>query len=101
MGASAWAVTRQDAGKVTCAVAEQRHGFTVQCGQYQFSKLTLGYGLQGFGIKYLYDIVVLPDVHSVLLLALYGYAGTAHLAHTEVVVGLGAPNLLNTLALCL
>ena len=40
-------------------------------------------------------------MHPVLFLALNSYTGTAHLAHSEVVVCLSAPNLLNTLALCL
>ena len=44
------------------------------------------------------DVVVLPDVHAVLLGALEGDAGAAHLRHAEGVVGLDAEHVLDALA---
>ena len=99
MCTAAGAVTGQDACKVTCAVAEQRHGLTVKSGKNQLTELSRRNGLQSLRIKDLNNVVVFPNVHSVLLLALNCHAGTAHFTHTEVVVCLGTPNLLNALAL--
>ena len=89
------------AGEVAGAVAQQRHGLAAQRGEHQLANLAVGHGLQCLGVNNLNDIIVLPEVQAVLLGALEAYAGAAHLAHTEGVVGLYPQHVLNTLALLL
>ena len=98
MVASAGAFTRQDAGQVARAVAQQRHGLTLERGEHELTDLSVGNGLEGVGIDDFDDVVVLPDVHAVLLGALEGNARAAHLRHSEGVVGLDAEHVLDALA---
>ena len=80
------------------AVAQQRHGFAVDGGEHQLAHFSVGNGLQRVRIDDFHDVVVLPDVHSVLLFALEGHARAAHFRHSEGVVCLDAQHLLDALA---
>ena len=91
----------QDTGKVACTVPDQRHGFATDRCENEFSNLAIGNRLQRLGIHNLDDIVVLPEVQAILLLAFEADTGSTHLRHTERVVGLHAQHVLDTLALFL
>lgn len=91
--------TRKYAGKVACAVAYQRHHFTVEGSQYQFSNLTVGNRFAGFRIDDFNQIAIFPKVHAVLLGTLKGNAGTVHFGHAETVVGFDTQYPLNFPAL--
>ena len=101
MVASTGTIASQHAGQVAGAVAQQGHGFAAQCGEHQFAYLPVGYGFQRLGIDNLHDVIVLPEMQSVLFLALKAYSRTAHLRHAEGVVCLHAEHLLDALALLL
>ena len=96
--ASAGAIARQDAGEVARPVAEQRHRLPLERCQHELADRAVRNGLEGIGVDDLDDVVVLPDVHAVLLGALEGNAGAAHLRHAEGVVSLDAKHVLNALA---
>ena len=91
--------TAKDTRQVTGAIAQQRHGFTTQGGENELADFTVGYGFQGLGVDNLDDVVVLPEVQTVLFSTFEAYARTAHLTHAEGVVGLDTQHLLDTLAL--
>ena len=99
MGTSALALTGNDTGEVTRTVAEDRHHGTVERGEHHLTDLSVGNGLQGVRINDLQDVVVLPQVHAILLLALKGHARSVHLGHTERVVGFHAQESLDATAL--
>lgn len=65
MRTSAGACIRKYAGKVACAVAYQRHHFTVEGSQYQLSNLTVGNRFAGFRIDDFNQIAIFPKVHAV------------------------------------
>ena len=99
MGSATWALAGKDAGEVARAIAQNRHHVAVEGGEHHLAHLAVGHGLKGVGVNYFYDVVVFPEVHAVLILALEGHARTVHLGHTERVVGLDAQQTLDTAAL--
>ena len=76
--ASAGTFARQDAREVACAVPQQGHGFTTKRGEHQFANLAFGHRLQSFGIDNFNNVVVLPNVHSILLFTFESHSGAAH-----------------------
>ena len=101
MVASTRTAATQHTGEVTGAIAQQRHSLATQRGEYQFANLTIRYGFQRLWVNNLYDVVVLPEMQTILLLTFEAYARAAHLTHAKGVVGLHAQHLLDALALLL
>ena len=85
----------QDPGEVPGPVADQGRGSPGQRGQHQLSPLAVGQHPAGLGVDDLEEEVVLPEVHAVLLGALEGDPGPAHLREAVGVVDLDAPDLLD------
>ena len=101
VGTSALTWLGDDAGEVARTVTQDRHHGAVECGKYHLAHLAIGHWLEGVGIYNLNDIVVLPQVHTFLILTLEGYTRTVHLGHTKRVVGLYAQHTLDAAALLL
>ena len=70
-------------GEVACAIAQQRHSLTTDRGEHQFAYLAIGHWLKGLRVNYLNDVIVLPEVETILLLTLKAHARTTHLRHAE------------------
>ena len=99
VSASARALLRDDACEVSCAVTQYRHHRAVERGEHHFAVFAVGNGLKCVWVDYLHDIVVFPQVHAVLPLALEGDARAVHLGHSETVVCLYAEHPFNAAAL--
>ena len=99
MVASTGASTTQNTSKVTGTITQQRHGLTAKGCEHQLANLTIGYRLQSFGVNNLHNVIVLPEVHTILFRTFETYARSAHLTHTEGVIGLHTHHLLDALAL--
>ena len=83
MVASAGTFAGKDAGEVACAVSQQGHCFAVDCCEHKFANFAFGYRFEGFGVYNFNNIIVLPNVETVLLGTFECYAGTAHFGHSE------------------
>ena len=83
MVASAGTFARKYAGEVACAVSEQRHCFAVDGGEHKFTNFAFGYGFECLGVNDFNNIIVLPNVKTVLLGTFECYTGTSHFGHSE------------------
>ena len=75
--------TAKHTGKVTSTITQQRHSLTVKGCKHKLANLTIRNRLKSLWIYNLHNIVVFPEVKSVLFLTLEGNARTAHLRHSE------------------
>jgi len=92
---SAGTFTGNNARKVTCSVANERHHIAIKRRKNQFANFTVGERLQRFRIDNFYQVTILPDMHSVLLQAFKCYTGTVHFSHPETIVSLYTKHTLN------
>ena len=101
MIASAGASATQYAGEVTSAIANQWHSLATNGGENKFSNLSIGYRLQGLRINNLDNIIVFPEMQTILFLAFEANARATHLRHAERVVSLHTKHVLDAFALLL
>ena len=99
MGTATRALAWEQTGEVAGAIAQQRHGLTIDSGQHQLAQFAIGHGFQRHWVDNLNDEIILPDVKSVLFRTLEGHTWSHHLGDTIRVVGLHAQLLLDALAL--
>src|SRR4030042_802467 len=69
------------------AEPDYRLSFFGQRGYYQFTFLTIGQLFSRSGVYYLNQEMVFPDMHAILVLALYGDAGADYLGQSIYVNG--------------
>ena len=99
--ASAGASATQYAGEVTSAIANQWHSLATNGGENKFADLSIRHRLQGLGIDNFDNVVVFPEMQTILFLAFETYAWATHLRHTERVVCLHTKHVLDAFALLL
>ena len=101
MVTSARASATENACEVTCAIAEKRHCFAVESSEYKFANLTIWHGFECLRVNDFHDIIVLPEVKTILLFTFKSHTRAAHFWHTEGIISFYAQHFLDTLTLLL